>query len=215
MHPTLKLGICIPTDYMKQIMVWGDPHHDRQVLCPLGTYDVQQQGYFIFIQDLHVGGAIQVVYGPEKTIVQLNNGLVFTNLKNNTDLLASLKEVVVRCAYKLANDVVTLFLEAQIVQSIMYQKQLIMRERERLCYVQKEISRIYDWIINTFSSSLAKWIHQTVGVTIIYAGDTLQVNHRSQLNDYQIIYDRKIGDTSYLDFPVKNFQSSQTHFLSL
>ena len=66
-------------------------------------------------------------------MVQLDNGLVFTNLKNNTDLLASLKEVVVRYAYKLAEDVVTLFLEAHIVQSIIYQKQLIMRERERLC----------------------------------------------------------------------------------
>ena len=108
----------------------------------LGTYDTQQQGDFILIQDLHAGGAIQAEYGPGKNIVQLDNDLVLTNLKNNTDFLASLKEVVVRYASTIADNVVAPFSEAHIVQSIMYQKQLMMHKWEKLCYVQKEITRI-------------------------------------------------------------------------
>ena len=65
---------------------------------------------------------------------------------------------MVRCASTVADDVVALLLEAHIVQSIMYQKQLIMREWERLCYIQKEITRIHHWIINTFPFLPAKWI---------------------------------------------------------
>ena len=45
--------------------------------------------------------------------------------------------------------------------------------------------------------------------------DALQVNRCSQLYDYQIIYDRKIADACYLDFPVRNLQSNQMQFLSL
>ena len=86
MYPTIKVGICVPVDYMKQIIVWGDPHHDQQVMHSLNTYDVQQQGDFNLIQDLHVQGAIQFENGPDKNIVQMDNGLVLTNLKNNTDV---------------------------------------------------------------------------------------------------------------------------------
>ena len=70
-------------------------------------------------------------------------------------------------------------------------------------------------MINTFPSSSAKRIKQAVGVTVNYAGDALWINHCSQLYDYQIIYDRKIADTCYLDFPVRNLQSNQTKCLSL
>ena len=52
-------------------------------------------------------------------------------------------------------------LEAHIIQTIVYQKQLMMRNWERLCHVQKEITRIHYWIINTF-----QWIHQAVEITV-------------------------------------------------
>ena len=175
----------------------------------LCIYDAQQQRTFILIQYLHVGGAIQAEYGQDKNIVQWDNGLILTNLKNNTDILASLAEVVVR--YASADDVVASLLETHIVQSIIYQKQ---DYEERLCYVQQEITRIHHWMTNTFPSSSTKWIHHAVGVTVNYAGAALQVHRCSQLYDYQAICDKKMGDTCYLDFPVKNLQSNQTHFLS-
>ena len=114
-HPTLKLEICQPTDYTRQVIVWRDPHHDREVMGSLGTYDAQQQRDFILIQDLYVGGAIQAEYGPDKNIVQLDNGLALTKLKNNTDLIASLKEVVVKYASIVADNAVAPLLEAHIV----------------------------------------------------------------------------------------------------
>ena len=127
----------------------------------LGTYDLEQQGDFIFSQDLHAGGVIQVEYRPDKNIVQLDNCLVLTKLKNNTDLWASLKEVIVRYASAVTGDVVAPLLEAHIIQTIVYQKQLMMRNWERLCHVQKKITGIHYWIINTF-----QWIHQAVGITV-------------------------------------------------
>ena len=39
-HPTLKVGICLPTDYTNQIIVWKNPHHDQEDIHSLGTYDV-------------------------------------------------------------------------------------------------------------------------------------------------------------------------------
>lgn len=88
----------------------------------------------------------------------MDNGLVLTILKNLTDFLASFLKVVVRYAFTVADNVVARLLEAHIVQSIMYQKQLMMREWERLCYVQKEITRIHHWMINTFPLLSAKLI---------------------------------------------------------
>ena len=84
----------------------------------LGTYDLEQQGDFIFSQDLHAGGVIQVEYRSDKNIVQLDNCLVLTKLKNNTDLWASLKEVIVRYASAVTGDVVAPLLEAHIIQTI-------------------------------------------------------------------------------------------------
>ena len=112
--------------------------------------DFQQQGDFILIQDLQVERNTQAEYGPYKKIVQVDNVLVLTNLRNNTVFLASLKEFVVRYSSTAADDVLAPLLEAHIVQSIMYQKQLVMHEWEILCYLQKEITRIHHWMINTF-----------------------------------------------------------------
>ena len=75
---------------------------------------------------------IQAEYRLGKNNVQLDNGIVLTNLKNSTDLFPSLKEVVIRYASTVAVNVTPL-LETHVVQSIMYQKHLMKCGWERLC----------------------------------------------------------------------------------
>ena len=65
----MLVGIFVPTEYTKQIIIWGDPHYDRQVMHHLSIFDVQKQGDFTLIQDLHVGGVIKADNGPDKNIV--------------------------------------------------------------------------------------------------------------------------------------------------
>ena len=124
MHKSLKIGVCVPIEATQQVIIWDDPHHPRKVMHPLGEYEIQRQGDYILIQDLHAGGAVQAEYGSNKGLLQLDNGLVIRTLHETNDLLKSLKTVVSTYASKVADDVVAPLLEAHIVQSLMLQKNL-------------------------------------------------------------------------------------------
>ena len=56
---TLNMGSCIPQENPKHIIVWKDPQHNCQEMNTLGVHEIKQQGTYILISSLHVGGAIQ------------------------------------------------------------------------------------------------------------------------------------------------------------
>ena len=56
---TLHMGSCIPQENPNHIIVWRDPQHKRQKMNNLGIHEIQQQGPYILIPSLHVGGSIQ------------------------------------------------------------------------------------------------------------------------------------------------------------
>ena len=53
------MGSCIPQENPKHIIVWKDPQGSRQEMNTLGVHEMKQQGTYILIPSLHVGGAIQ------------------------------------------------------------------------------------------------------------------------------------------------------------
>ena len=61
----LNIGTCTPHSQPKQIIVWENPHHDQTEMHSLGMYEVQRQGDYVLIQDLHAGGAVQEEFGPQ------------------------------------------------------------------------------------------------------------------------------------------------------
>ena len=56
---TLYMDSCIPQENPKHIIVWKDPHHNRQEMNTLGVHEIKQQGPYILIPSLNVGGTIQ------------------------------------------------------------------------------------------------------------------------------------------------------------
>ena len=95
----------------------------------------------------------------------------------------------------------------------MNQKQLMTREWERICFMQREITKIQHWMISTFPSTSGRWVHQESGVTIDNAGDGLLVSKCSTITDYRIVFSKKIGNACYLNFPVTRPYSNETFFL--
>ena len=81
METTLNMGSCILQENPKHIIVWKDPQHNRQEMNTLGVHEIKQQGTYILIRSLHVGGAIQQEFGRTRGIVQLDNGLVIRHVK--------------------------------------------------------------------------------------------------------------------------------------
>ena len=73
---TLNMGSCIPQENPKHIIVCRDLQHNRQEMNTLGVHKIKQEGTYILIPSLHVGGAIQEEFVPTRGIVQLDNGLV-------------------------------------------------------------------------------------------------------------------------------------------
>ena len=73
---TLNMGSCIPKENPNHVIVWIDPRHKRHEMNTLGIHEIKQQGSYILIPLLHVGGAIQEEFGPARGIFQLDNGLV-------------------------------------------------------------------------------------------------------------------------------------------
>ena len=82
---TLNIGSCIPQENPNLIIVWRNHHHKRQEMNTLGIHESKQQGLYILMPSLHVGGAIQKKFGPTRGIFQLGNGLVimWTSLKTS------------------------------------------------------------------------------------------------------------------------------------
>ena len=40
---TLNMGSCIPQENPKHIILWSDPHHQRQEANTLGVHEIKQQ----------------------------------------------------------------------------------------------------------------------------------------------------------------------------
>ena len=95
----------------------------------------------------------------DQSVLQPDNGLVLRNIEKAPSLYKNLRQIVKTYAKKVANDVVAPLLEAQIVQTILHQKQIMAREGERLCFMQQEITRLQHWMISVYPSTTDPWVH--------------------------------------------------------
>ena len=119
---TLNIGLCIPQENPKHIIVWKDPQHNRQEMNTLGVNEIKQQVTYILIPLLHVGGATQQEFGPTRGIVQLDNGLVIRYVEVIKNFLHVLLDMVTRYGKTVSDDVVAPMPEAHIVQTLFLQK---------------------------------------------------------------------------------------------
>ena len=207
-------GICNMNRSMKAI-VWRNPNHDYNEMQSLGTHQVQRSGEYFLIPSLQVGGAIQQTMGIKEETIQLDNGLVLRNTKNHPNIFHLLTEAIKEYAKTVSDTVVAPLLEAHFIQTMIYQKQMMIQEWERLCFIQQEMTKLQHWMISTFPNTASKWIHPDAGVLVHTVGDALQLEQCKKISNYRIHLNRKINDTCYHDFPISIPSDNTTRFLKI
>ena len=206
---------CIPQENPKHIIVWKDPQHNCQEMNTLGVHEIKQQGTYILIPSLHVGGAIQQEFGPTRGIVQLDNGLVIRHVEVIRNFLYGLLDIVTRYTKTVSDDVVAPMLEAHMVQTLFLQKQTMAREWERLCFFQREVTQLQKWMVSVFPSSAAHFVHQQPGTQVEAIGDALEVKLCKLILNYRIVTIRRIKSNCYHHFPIKLPYRNMTYFFKI
>ena len=212
---TLHMGSCIPQENPNHIIVWKNPHRNRQEMNTLGIHEIQQQGPYILIPSLHVGGALQEEFGPTRGIFRLGNGLVIRYVEVIKDFLQGLLDTVTKYAKTVSDDVVAPMLEAHIVQKLFLQKRTMACEWERLCFLQREITQLQKWMVSVFPSTATHFLHQRLSTQVETMGDALEVKMCKPILNYRIITTRRIKSTCYRHFPVKLPYKNVTYFLKI
>ena len=105
--------------------------------------------------------------------------------------------------------------QAHIIQTIVRKKEMTIREWERTCFLQTEITKIQHFIIQTNPQGSGKYIHHNPGVLVHVAGDALEVSNCLPVNQYTIIYNRTYNGQCYTSFPVLLPNDPQPRFLQI
>ena len=195
--------------------MWQDPQHNLQVMDTLGVHEIKQQGTYILIPSLHIGGAIQQEFGLTRGIVQLDNGLVIRQVEVIKNFLHGLLDIVTRYAKTVFVDVVAPMLEAHIEQTLFLQKQTMACKWERLYFLQREVTQLQKWMVSVFPSTASNFLHQQSGTQVETIGDALEVKMCKPILNYCITTTRPIKSTCYHHFPMKLPYRNTTYFLKI
>ena len=122
---------------------------------------------------------------------------------------------ITRYAKTVSDDVAVPMLEVHIVQTLFLQKQTMAGEWERLCFLQREVTKLQKWLVSVFPSTAAHFVHQQPGTQIEAIGDALEVKLCKPILNYRIVTTRRIKSTCYHHFPVKLPYRNTTYFLKI
>ena len=103
-------------------------------------------------------------------------------------------------------------LEAHIVQTLFLQKQTMAGEWKRLCFLQREVTRLQKWTLSVFPSTAAHFIHQQPGTQVEAIGDALEVKLCKPILNYRIVTTRRIKSNCYHHFPIELPYRNTTDF---
>ena len=179
-----------------------------------GIHKIQQQGSYLLIPSLHVGGATQEEFRPTRGIVQLDNGLVIRHVEIIKSFLQRLLNIINKYAKTVSDDVVIPMLEIHIVQTLCLQKQPMACKWEHLCFLQREITQLQKWMVSVFPSTSECFVHQQLG-TQVETGNALEFKLCKPILNYCIVTTRRIKSTCYCHFPVQLPHKNMTYFLKI
>ena len=86
---------------------------------------------------------------------------------------------------------------------------------KRMCFMQHVLTKIQLWMISTFPSTAARWIHQQRNVLVEPIGDRLSASQCLPISTYYIVYNRTYENACYSYFLVKTSENNQVKFLHL
>lgn len=112
----------------------------------------------------------------------------------------------------MSNNIVLSVIQAHIAQTVFWRKQMMVKEWERICFMQQELTKIQHWMISKSASTGARWVHQNPGVVVEGRGEGLEVSRCSMVKYYRIILNRRVRSTCYRDFPVVKSCTNVTYF---
>ena len=133
----LKLSYCRPCAETLKIIVWEDPHHDPTIMKNLGNHKIKRSGDYVLIESLFIGGAIQRELGKDKSVIQLDNGIIIRKINTSIDIYHALQYTLKDYTKRVGTDVMAPILEAHLASVIMEQKNDMIREWERTCFIQR------------------------------------------------------------------------------
>ena len=119
------------------------------------------------------------------------------------NFLHGLLDIVTRYPKTVSDDVVAPVLEAHIAQTLFLQKQTMARKWERLCFLQREITQLQEWMAGVFPSTATHFVHQQPGIQVEAIGDALEVKLCKPILNYHIVTTRRIKSTCNPHFPIK------------
>ena len=122
----------------------------------------------------------------KKGIVKLDNGLVIRYVEVIKNFLHGLLDMVTRYAKTVSADVVAPMLEVHIMQTLFLQTQTMARKWERLCFLQREVTRLQKWMVSVFPSTADHFVHQQPGTQVETIGDAFQAKLCKPILNYRI-----------------------------
>eukprot|EP00111_Clytia_hemisphaerica_P012925 TCONS_00037964-protein len=143
--PMIGFGTCRPFYEIKKVIVWEDPKHNTTEMDSLGVHKVKRSGDYVLVEDLLFGGAVQREF-DEGRLIQLDNGIVLKDSNVTKGLYEKLKWGLKYYSKKIGDNTLAPMLEAHLSSAIMNQKNLMMREWARICFVQNEMTRVHQWM---------------------------------------------------------------------
>ena len=131
------------------------------------------------------------------------------------NFLHGLFDIVTRYTKTVSDDVVAPIVEAHIVQTLLLQKQIMAREWERLCFLQREVTQLQKCMVSVFHSSVAHFVHQQPVTQVEAIGDALEVKLCKAILNYHIVTTRRIKSSCYDHFRIKLPYRNMTYFLKI
>ena len=89
------------------------------------------------------------------------------------------------------------------------------RKWECLCFLQRQITQLQNWMVSAFPSTAAHFVLQQSGTQVEAIGNTLQVKLCKPILNYGIVTRRRIKCTCYHHFPIKLVYRNTTYFLKI
>lgn len=95
-------------------------------------------------------------------------------------------------------------IQGHIVNVIINQRQLLMRELKRTCLIQSDTDRLYFWITANFPSASNTWLRRQESTVVPNLGDVALISTCKPLREVTVIWSKKVFGLCYSDFPLLN-----------
>ena len=201
------------------ILMYKKHKHDDRDFKLMGKFKGIRVNNYISIPQIGLAGHIAkiidlntkwqakspIIYPPvsfKRYLYQMDNGYLFSHSAQEISHELNQFSALRKYAEQTLSLHIFPIVEGHLVNSIINQKKQLVRENRRLCEMQMEHTRLYNWITQHFPSTSNLWIRRHQSTIVKALGDALLISQCHPVSDYNVSWSRMHNGTCYLDFPV-------------